>query len=214
VVDRREQRRLETRRKLVDAAKRVFSERGYQDAAVLDITEAANVSKRTFYLHFNDKEAIIEALALSEFQALRDRVEAGEMHDEESETFRMGFSRIATMVFEYAQQNRDMMQIIFGAGGSFRLQAMVRDFTAQAFEENMLRKCFWNENAPLPPTVLGNAIAGVIIQLLHWWCRHEHNYSPNDMAAICATVLFDNIEINFDQEKKAAAIAAKEEARV
>jgi AcrR family transcriptional regulator len=206
VIDRREQRRLETRRRLIDAAKRVFSAKGYQDAAILDITEAADVSKRTFYLHFNDKQAIIEALALTEFQALRDQIEAEDGRHNEHESFRAGFSRIATMIFEYAQQNADMMQIIFGEGGSFRLQAMVRDFTARSFEENMLRKCFWNENAPLPPAILGHAVAGVINQLLHWWVRNEHDYTPGDMAAMCASVLFDNIEANFDLEKKAATL--------
>ena len=64
MVDRREQRRLETRQRLLDAAKQVFSQIGYQEASILDLTEAADVSKRTFYLHFTDKEAIIEELAL------------------------------------------------------------------------------------------------------------------------------------------------------
>jgi AcrR family transcriptional regulator len=201
VVDRREQRRLETRQRLLDAAKRVFSQSGYTEAAILDITEAADVSKRTFYLHFTDKEAIIEALALQEFELLRATIEAAE--DDPHETFREGFQRMARMIFEYVTDNPAMMQIIFGPGGSFRLQAMVRDFTARAFEENMLRKCFWSEKAPIPPAILGNAIAGVINQLMCWWFSHEHDYTPGEIAAMAASVLFDNIEINFDQEKKA-----------
>lgn len=51
----------ETRRKLVQAALTVFSNRGYQDATVQDISRAAGASRATFYLHFNSKAEVIAA---------------------------------------------------------------------------------------------------------------------------------------------------------
>lgn len=196
-MDRREQRRLETRGRLLDAAEQVFSQKGYIDAAVLDITEAADVSKRTFYLHFTDKEAVIEALAMRRFEELRAVVEATEpRHDDE--TFREGFERITAIIFQYAQDNPDMMQIVFGRGGSFRLQSMTREFMARAWEENMARKCNYVACAPVPPAVLAHAIAGVIHQLLCWWFQNDNAFDASQMAALCTSVLFDSVEVNFD----------------
>lgn len=203
MVDRREQRKLETQQKLLNAAEQVFSELGYQAASILDITEAADVSKRTFYLHFNDKEAIIEALAMREFEKLRAQLEEMEnIPDHLDETFRDGFHTMTRMIFEYAQNHPEIMQITFGQGGSFRLQAMARQFMAEGFEDNMVRKCYWKQDAAIPSAILGHAIAGLLHQLLCWWFRTPNDYTPDDMARMCACVLFDNIENNFDQELK------------
>jgi AcrR family transcriptional regulator len=205
MVDRREQRRLDTRRRLLDAAEQVFSQQGYQDASVLDITEAADVSKRTFYLHFADKEAIIEALAMRRFEDLRARVESAETEVSPDETFREGFQRITQIIFEYASKNPEIMQIVFGRGGSFRLQAMTREFTVRAWEENMARKCSLCPTALVPPSALANAIAGVVYQLLSWWFQTPNRYTPAEMAAMCTAVLFDSIEVHFDHESHRAA---------
>ncbi len=198
MVDRREQRRLETRRRLLDAAQLVFSQMGYEAASVLDITEAADVSKRTFYLHFTDKEAVIEALALRSFAELRTIVETTEHKVSPDETFRESFQRITQIIFDYAGQQPEIMQIIFGQGGSFRLQVMTREFTVRAWEENMARKCEFCPTATVPPTAMANAIAGVVYQLLSWWFQAPNDYSPADMAAMCTAVLFDSIEAHMD----------------
>jgi AcrR family transcriptional regulator len=46
----------------MDAALRVFSERGVHPATVSDITDAAGVAKGTFYLYFDSKEHVVAAL--------------------------------------------------------------------------------------------------------------------------------------------------------
>jgi AcrR family transcriptional regulator len=211
MVDRREQRRLETRRRLLDAAQQVFSHKGYEEASVLDITEAADVSKRTFYLHFTDKEAVIEALAMRAFEELRHIVESTEKKLPHEESFRESFQRITQIIFDYAGNHPEIMQIVFGQGGSFRLQIMTREFTVRAWEENMARKCTVCDTHVIPPTALANAIGGVVYQLLSWWFQTPNQYSPADMAGMCTAVLFDNIEKYFDLAEHIAAAHSLEE---
>ena len=52
-----------TRRRILDAALEVFSERGYHEAAVDDNVARADASKGTFYFHFPNKQGIFFALA-------------------------------------------------------------------------------------------------------------------------------------------------------
>ncbi|WP_158641428.1 TetR/AcrR family transcriptional regulator [Amycolatopsis eburnea] len=54
----REEQRLMTRRRIVQAARRVFEDRGYGQASIGDITKAAKVNRATFYLHFANKAAV------------------------------------------------------------------------------------------------------------------------------------------------------------
>ncbi|OYD73800.1 UNVERIFIED_ORG: TetR family transcriptional regulator [Burkholderia sp. CF145] len=58
----REQQKLFTQERLLDASVHVFLERGYANSTVDDIVEAASVGRATFYLHFKNKLEVMRAL--------------------------------------------------------------------------------------------------------------------------------------------------------
>ncbi|WP_433685107.1 TetR/AcrR family transcriptional regulator [Nocardia sp. CA-119907] len=59
----RERSHTDRHRALLDAAARVFAERGYDRTTVADITAAAGVSRATLYVYFASKDEIFLALA-------------------------------------------------------------------------------------------------------------------------------------------------------
>lgn len=59
---RAERIREQRRRELLDVALRVFAQRGYHQARIADIIDAAGVARGTFYLYFESKNAIFHAL--------------------------------------------------------------------------------------------------------------------------------------------------------
>ena len=56
------QRRDQTRARLLDAAKELFSQHGYHRTQVMDIVTRAKVSAGTFYRYFDDKQGIFFAI--------------------------------------------------------------------------------------------------------------------------------------------------------
>ena len=71
------QRGLDTRRRLLDAAERVFGEHGYLDASIVKLTEAAGVAQGTFYLYFDSKKAIFDELVRDLNQRVRHAMKEG-----------------------------------------------------------------------------------------------------------------------------------------
>ncbi|WP_305093016.1 TetR/AcrR family transcriptional regulator [Prescottella sp. R16] len=59
---RREERKQRTRERLLDAARKLFSEHGYDTTTIDDIAVAAHVSRGTFFNYFDGKDAVLAAL--------------------------------------------------------------------------------------------------------------------------------------------------------
>lgn len=58
-TSRRKEQAAETKRKLYESAGQLFSQYDFEDVTVDAIVEAAGVSKGTFYVHFESKDALI-----------------------------------------------------------------------------------------------------------------------------------------------------------
>lgn len=83
---------LETRRRLLDAAERVFGELGFYDASIVKITEAAGVAQGTFYLYFSSKQQIFEELVRDLNARVRHAMQEGAAHGRDRiEAERLGF---------------------------------------------------------------------------------------------------------------------------
>ncbi|HEX7479971.1 MAG TPA: TetR/AcrR family transcriptional regulator [Polyangiales bacterium] len=55
---RAEQKRSERREAILCAAERIFSQHGYHAASISDVIDAAGISRGTFYIYFDGKDAL------------------------------------------------------------------------------------------------------------------------------------------------------------
>ncbi len=61
-MSRREKKKLQSRKAILDAAVKEFSRKGFRDTSVADIMGAAELGIGTFYNYFNSKEEILMSL--------------------------------------------------------------------------------------------------------------------------------------------------------
>jgi AcrR family transcriptional regulator len=107
-------RGLETRRRLLDAAERVFGEVGFYDASIVKITEAAGVAQGTFYLYFASKQQVFEELVRDLNARVRHAMQeaAAQGHDR-IEAERLGFRGYFRFTAEHPALYRIIRQAEF-----------------------------------------------------------------------------------------------------
>ena len=70
IAERREREKQEVRRLIMDAARDLFMREGYERVTMRRIAEAIEYSPTTIYLHFKDKDELVQALCEEEFTQL------------------------------------------------------------------------------------------------------------------------------------------------
>lgn len=78
-----EERRSQTRRALVTAARQLFAEKGYAGTGTPEIAVAAGVTRGALYHHFADKEALFAAVVEEEHLLMAMAINAAGESDEE-----------------------------------------------------------------------------------------------------------------------------------
>jgi AcrR family transcriptional regulator len=98
-----------TLRKILDAARDEFGERGFSDSSIVGITQRAGVALGTFYTYFDSKEALFQALVRDMSAQVRDNVGpalggAADALD--------GERRALEAFLAFAREHRDIYRII------------------------------------------------------------------------------------------------------
>ena len=126
--------------RLLEAAERVFSEKGLDRAKVEDITTQAGLSKGAFYLHFDSKgDAFKELLSevIAHLQARMDAVRAvclPSLDQSLEQSFEQWLARDLDM-FEFIWKNRALMRITLEGGRSADYQHLIEHFASNAQSE-------------------------------------------------------------------------------
>ena len=173
-LSRRERKKRATRHSLLEAALRLFSQRGYDATTVKDITNAADVAKGTFFNYFDTKEAVLPAIAAWRMEQLEEAI-TRERGAPQSPTSRIKLAlrlvaedplcekELAHQLFAAMTHRREI-----GPGHAFRdlLARQVR--RAQAVGE--IRQ-------DLDPVYLAAVIRALFFQRLAMW-YHGHRPAP------------------------------------
>jgi AcrR family transcriptional regulator len=170
-ANRFERRKERTRQELLAAAVRVLADRGFHDTKIADIAAEADVGVGTFYLHFETKDALFDALVDDTVQRLKAAVDASR----EAAVDAVDRMRRANEAFcGFAARNREVFRIVFGHAAAYHdVIRRAQDLFAEEIEENIREGVAAGVFAPLPTDVAAQAMVGMATQILSWWTEHE-----------------------------------------
>jgi AcrR family transcriptional regulator len=106
---RREERKAQNRAKLLEAARKVFAEKGYGEATARDIVRATDLASGTFYNYFADKQAAFTAL-LDEM-ATKGRALVRAQRQDPDATLEQRIANAYRAYFEWAIAEKDLFDV-------------------------------------------------------------------------------------------------------
>ena len=98
-----------TLRKILDAARDEFGERGFSESSIVAITQRAGVALGTFYTYFDSKEAVFQALVRDMSAQVRDHVAPAFKGATDALD---GERRALESFLQFARKHRDVYRII------------------------------------------------------------------------------------------------------
>ena len=152
-------RGLDTRRRLLDAAERVFGELGYHDASVVRVAETAGVAAGTFYLYFDSKRAIFDELVRDLNRRVRHAMKEGSSQGKtrfEAEV--LGFDAYFSFTAEHPALYRIIRQAEFVSPKMLRYHY---DRLSKGYIQALTAASESGEIARLDPEVAAYALMGL-----------------------------------------------------
>jgi AcrR family transcriptional regulator len=98
-----------TLRKILDAARDEFGERGFAESSIVAITQRAGVALGTFYTYFDSKESVFQALVSDMSAQVRDYVAPAFKNAADALD---GERRALESFLQFARKHRDVYRII------------------------------------------------------------------------------------------------------
>jgi AcrR family transcriptional regulator len=169
-------RKNESRRRLLDAARRLFVKKGYHDTRPQDVSRDAGVGHGTFYLHFQDKKDCFLAFVDEACAELDDAVEA---HLKQASDLEGQIRGILKAIFEYADANPGVLGAAMTdpgliAAGDTGHKTLMERWGDQWAEKIMRYMRKGQVRDDYDPEIIGHAIIGLIHQASMYAYRHGY----------------------------------------
>jgi AcrR family transcriptional regulator len=169
----RERKKLETKQALALAAVQLAAERGLENVRVEDITDAVNVSRRTFTNYFSCKEEAIASMSADRFtravQALRDRPDSEPLADSLAEVFAVEHEAAAQLDRERVAPIRMIMTSPAMQGEALKTMAAAEGPLAKVIAE----RTGADPQGDLYPHVLAAAVMAAVRAATGHWMASE-----------------------------------------
>lgn len=180
--------------RLMDAGRTAFSRNGLYATRVEEITALAGVAKGTFYLYFESKERLIQAVA---DEALRELGRACERAAEPAGTWPERVSAVATAHLRFFAENPASMRILHQLRGMLKLELPESQPLRDTLQSHVEALAELFSTPPAPEALsrddalgLARGFFGAVSGAVSVWAASEGPNSPPPDALVPALLGF------------------------
>ncbi len=177
-LDRRVRR---TRIRLRDALIQLILEKGYDNITIQEITDTADLSRATFYLHYKDKDELLASSLEEMFDELMDSVK-DLMLRRKLELVEGDAPSLPA--FKHVEEYADLYKSLLGEKGVSSVINRILNYIAGigAQQYRLVIEDEDEANLPVPIDVASRHLAGAMFSMVSWWIDNDMPYTAEEMA--------------------------------
>jgi AcrR family transcriptional regulator len=178
-VDRRIAKSQEAIKK---AVLELMSEKNFDDITIQDISDRANVSRGTIYLHYLDKYDLLDKLIAEHITEMQVICESASELD---------FIDANRPWFEYLESQYIFFSTMLASKGAPSFRSQFREFLVEEFKDEVdITK---GKNHGLNEEIIIQFIVTSYVGIVEWWITNEMPYPPQVMAEQVGILLERNL---------------------
>ncbi|WP_419873421.1 TetR/AcrR family transcriptional regulator [Candidatus Pristimantibacillus sp. PTI5] len=149
----------------------MMAEKTFNQITIQDISDRANVSRRTIYLHYMDKYDLLDKLIEEHINELRElRVSSSDMD----------FIEGGLIWFEYLERNYLFFSTMLSSQAAVSFRSQFLDFVMEGLKEEV--NIEEDKNYGLRQEIILRFVAGAYVEIVEWWFKNEMPDPPRVMA--------------------------------
>ncbi|CAG7610319.1 hypothetical protein PAESOLCIP111_01222 [Paenibacillus solanacearum] len=159
-----------------------MSEKSFDDITIQDISDKANVSRGTIYLHFVDKYDLLDKLIEEHINAMREICESSS---------EMEYSEANLPWFEYLEKNYLFFSTMLASKGAPSFRSRFKEFLIEEFKDEVdITK---GKNQGLNEDVIIQFIVTSYVGIVEWWFTNGMPLPPHVMSEQVGMLLERNL---------------------
>ncbi|WP_139488815.1 TetR/AcrR family transcriptional regulator [Brevibacillus dissolubilis] len=178
-VDRRI---LKTQEALKKAVIELMYEKNFDDITIQDISDRANVSRGTIYLHYMDKYDLLDKLIENHIHELRNICVS---------TADMDFINGTLVCTEYLEHNYSFFSMMLASKGAPYFRNRFLDFLIEEFRNEI--DVTKGKNQGLDEDVIVRFVASSYVGVVEWWCKNDKPIPHHVLAEQLGILLERNL---------------------
>lgn len=192
---RRERKKADMRRRIVDVAMTLFEKQGYEETLMDQIGDEVDIAKTTIYRYFPSKEAIVAAFVQ---QSIEDQYEETSRRVRKLPDVRSRLIALYEQSLDWSLRHKDLWLIYY----SYRMQRLVQGMSDEAdrsghqkiVEETILAGQKSGEiREDLPASAIGALFQMNFGPAITWLVTTQTTKSPKKFVASLVDVLLNGV---------------------
>ncbi|MDI9882633.1 TetR/AcrR family transcriptional regulator [Flectobacillus longus] len=130
IAKRKEQEKLEMHKRILDSARKIFLEKGYEQTSIRNIASEINYSPGSIYFYFKDKNEIFHELHKEGFRLLLSQMKAVNTIENPFERYKA----LGLVFIRFAQNHTDYYNLMFLVSETGKVQGEGFQIAQEAIE--------------------------------------------------------------------------------
>ena len=170
-MDRRQRK---TRNAIFQAFTGLLEQKTYSTLTVQEIIDEADISRSTFYAHFETKDELLKAMCTDIF----DHVFSHEIMSEEHHDFsdKDSFQDHITHILCHLQEKQQSIKGIFSGECGEIFMRYLKEYMYQVFGRQL------TDGGDIPREYRLNHAVSSFAETVHWWLKENGDYTPEEIG--------------------------------